>query len=251
MTEESIAKLGNNIVDSSESKIYDNISKCPLIYKWRNDDFEDTDDIIDIMEFRLIYEGSLKASGNASKHVKDKHAIRKQFHKQLSILYDNHPKLSRWKNNLQSEPNTNDPTPVITYVDILARRFSRCGYRFVPLVHKQRNLMCGLDILFLRRESPGELVMQGGDVDNRIKTLLDALRIPDDCNELNGSPEETENPFFCLLENGSLVTELNITTDRLLVPLKEGQHPNEVVLVIKVKIKASLVNIANLELVSY
>ncbi len=75
--------------------------------------------------------------------------------------------------------------------------------------------------------------------------------MPDACNEVDGAPEATEDPFFCLLENDSLVTQLNVTTDRLLPPLKDGQHENEVVLIIKVKVKAAKVYVENLNLISY
>jgi hypothetical protein len=203
------------------------------------------------MDFRLIYEGRLKASGNSAKHVKDKHAIRKQFHKQLSNLYDAHPYLVKLKkvsliHNFTDYKGNFLPTYETSQVEEQAKRFARCGYRFVPLVNKAQSLICGLDILFLRRENPGDLILQGGDIDNRIKTLLDALRIPDDCNEIDGAPEESEDPFFCLLQNDSLVTELNVVTDRLLVPLKDGQHPNEVVLIIKVKVKGTIAHAAGL-----
>lgn len=93
------------------------------------------------------------------------------------------------------------------------------------------------------------MILQGGDIDNRIKTLFDALQIPDDCNEVDGAPEEGEDPFFCLLQNDSLVTELSVVTDRLLTPLKDGQHPNEVVLIIKVKVKGTVSNVAGLSLI--
>jgi len=200
------------------------------------------------MEFRLVYEGSLKASGNSARHVKDKHAIRRQFHRQLSNLYDNHYYLSKLKANSMNI-RVEGVDVKTSFVEQQAQRFSRCGYRFVPLVQKYQSLICGLDILFLRRENPGDLILQGGDIDNRIKTLLDALRIPDDCNEVDGSPQEGEDPFFCLLENDSLVTELNVVTDRLLAPLKDGQHQNEVVLVIKVKVKGTKSNVAGLSLI--
>lgn len=196
------------------------------------------------MEFRLVYEGRLKASGNSAKHVKDKHAIRRQFHRQLANLYDNHPYLI--KLNTLANWIREDGEIITSFVEEQAKSFSRCGYRFVPLVNKTQNLICGLDILFLRRENPGDLILRGGDVDNRIKTLLDALRVPDDCNEIDGSPEEGENPFFCLLQNDSLVTELSVVTDRLLTPLKEGQHLNEVVLIIKVKVRGTVAHGAGL-----
>src|SRR6266849_6098917 len=52
------------------------------------------------------------------------------------------------------------------------------GKQFVPLVRQSLALACSLDILFLRREEPGSLILQGGDIDNRIKTLFDALKMP-------------------------------------------------------------------------
>lgn len=199
------------------------------------------------MEFRLVYEGSLKASGNKATHVSEKHSIRKQIHKQLAQLFECNPVLKYWKTN----PNTlggNSTDGTVPYLDYLADTFSRCGYRFVPLVHRGEHMVCSLNILFLRRENPGDLILPGGDVDNRIKTLLDALRMPETCNEIVGGPEASENPFFCLLQNDSLVTQLKVNTDRLLVPLKDNQHPNEVVLIIKVKIGFTERTLWNLDL---
>ena len=54
--------------------------------------------------------------------------------------------------------------------------------------------------------------------DNRIKVLCDALRLPT-TDEVRGfSPEQDDVPFLCLLEDDSLITELKVTTDRLLTP---------------------------------
>jgi hypothetical protein len=205
------------------------------------------------MEFRLIYEGSLKGSGNKP-HVTNKHEIRKQIHKQLAELWKTHPTLNQM-NTYVRPPELPPSAPLggmklsaavrqgalgnhgLTYVQTMANQFERCGFHFVPLVSKRLNSACSLKILFLRRENPGDLLTQSGDIDNRIKTLFDALRVPKDGSEIVGQPEENENPFFCLLEDDCLVTDLSVTTDRLLTPLKEGQHKNEVVLIIQVKIK--------------
>lgn len=203
-------------------------------------------------------------SGNKP-HVANKHAIRKQMHKQLAELWKNHPTLIQMNSFVQPFPRPpgaapgkvkfNDSMsrggrgePGYTYVQTMANRFDRCGFRFVPLVSKELDLVCSLNVLFLRRENPGDLLTQGGDIDNRIKTLFDALRIPKDGNELVGQPEADENPFFCLLEDDCLVTEINVTTDRLLTPLKENQHKNEVVLVIQAKIKTVKLSLENLTL---
>lgn len=216
------------------------------------------------MEFRLIYEGQLKGSGNKNPRVSEKHAIRKQIHKQLAELWATHPTLRTMSSYVRPPKNAlpreggiliddvigrgGQGDHGLTYVETMASEFNRCGYRFVPLVSKRLDFICSLNILFLRRENPGDLLAQGGDIDNRIKTLFDALRIPNNSSEVIGTPEADENPFFCLLEDDCLVTELSVTTDRLLTPLKENQHKNEVVLIIQVKIKAVKVSIGNLSL---
>lgn len=215
------------------------------------------------MEFRLIYEGILMGSGNKP-HVANKHAIRKQIHKQLAQLWNTHPTLRNMNNHIRpvkitsGNPGTITASEAIargasgdegkTFVETMAAQFNRCGYSFVPLVCEKLKFVCSLDILFLRRENPGDLIKQGGDIDNRIKTLFDALRIPKDCNEIDGLPETDESPFFCLMEDDSLVTELNVTTDRLFTPLKTEQHKHEVILIIQVKIKTTQVSFENLAL---
>ena len=80
-----------------------------------------------------------------------------------------------------------------------ADRYARCGYRFMPLISDWffTGIPCSLDILFLRRDGPGSLVKHGGDIDNRLKVLFDALRMPDTCDEVCGdSPGPDEDPFY-------------------------------------------------------
>ena len=48
-------------------------------------------------------------------------------------------------------------------------------YVFVPLVTREMDVVAELSIIMLRPEIPGQLVTQGGDIDNRLKTLFDAL----------------------------------------------------------------------------
>ncbi|MGH7239183.1 MAG: hypothetical protein ACREHG_03845 [Candidatus Saccharimonadales bacterium] len=66
---------------------------------------------------------------------------------------------------------------------------------------------------------PGS-VIQAGDIDNRLKTLIDALRIPANGSELVGNEvsRADENPFFCFLEDDEQVTQLSVQTDTLLDP---------------------------------
>jgi hypothetical protein len=93
-------------------------------------------------------------------------------------------------------------------------------------------LGCSLDILFLRYDQPGQTLIQSGDIDNRIKTIFDALRIPKP-GEYCGEPQAEENPFFCLLEDDSLINHLSVTTDLLLDPDK---NVNDVHLILTVKL---------------
>jgi threonine synthase len=81
-----------------------------------------------------------------------------------------------------------------------------------------------------------ENVKTGGDIDNRIKVLFDALRMPK-IGEFDAEtpPAPDEAPFFCLLQDDSLITEIKVTTDRLLTPLQTEEDSDDVHLVIHVR----------------
>ena len=53
----------------------------------------------------------------------------------------------------------------------------RHGHTFAAVVSRSLGLRAELDILMLRPSSPGDLVNKG-DIDNRLKTLLDGLSAP-------------------------------------------------------------------------
>jgi hypothetical protein len=95
--------------------------------------------------------------------------------------------------------------------------------------------VCSLDVIFLRRDEPGNLIQGGGDIDNRIKVLFDALRMPQSVEELAGAtPSTDQEPFYCLLEDDRLITEVKVTTDRLLTPPMASESQNDVHLVMRV-----------------
>jgi hypothetical protein len=85
-----------------------------------------------------------------------------------------------------------------------------------------------------------------GDIDNRLKTIIDALRLPGNAKELVGyeTPAEGEDPFYCLLEDDKQVTQLSVETDTLLDPLKNDKF--FVRLVITVDIHPYYVTMFNL-----
>jgi hypothetical protein len=178
------------------------------------------------MEFHLIYEGSLPAAGQGGKktRAREKHDIRKVFHKQLASLWKTHPFLYGF-----SGGNDKD-------IRALASRYARCGYNFLPLVSEWFMVACSLDILFFRRDGPGSLVKSGGDIDNRIKVLFDALRMPQTCDEVcKDVPGPDEDPFYCLLEDDKLISNVRVDTNWLLVPPAQSEYIHDVHLIIQVK----------------
>jgi len=119
------------------------------------------------------------------------------------------------------------------------------GVTFIPVVYEGLSLIARLDILFLRPEDPGKVITQSGDLDNRIKTLFDGLRVPK-ANELPPSITHLD-PVWCLLEDDALVTEFSVRTDRLLNPCNN----EDVLLIIAVTVGASRPTIKNTGIASF
>jgi hypothetical protein len=173
------------------------------------------------MEFRLTYEGPLRTSGNAN----HKHEIRRTIHPQLKRLWSITSHLKDMVDPLPTSPFSGEGTT--PRAAALAKRFARNQYHFVPLVTRDLKLLCGLEILFLRPDAPGSLI-HSGDIDNRLKTLFDALRMPRDASELGDfqMPSPDEDPFYCLLEDDCLITKISVQTDILLQPTGAMPQPD-------------------------
>jgi hypothetical protein len=79
-------------------------------------------------------------------------------------------------------------------------------------------LTCSLEITFLHRQT-SSLINTKGDIDNRIKTLLDGLSMPKPGGGIVGSDplkQPQEDPCYILLEDDSLITGLSVNVDRYL-----------------------------------
>jgi hypothetical protein len=179
------------------------------------------------LEFRLMYRGPLPAASSGDSRVGWKHRIRTQLHKQLKAYWDIHPEL------IERTERGHDRA----FINQEMQHYQIGDNFFLPLLSNVRGLACALEILFLRRDSPGKVVSSGGDIDNRLKVLFDALRVPQNSGEIPSSwvAGEDEKPLYCLLDDDQLITALTVTTDRLLTPLEDAEGVNDVVLIIQVR----------------
>lgn len=171
------------------------------------------------MEFRLSYRGELKGNGDPG----HKHAIRRVFHTQLTELWRQPP--------LSGRPELAAAAPAAGQLTLSVER---PPYRFVPLVSTRLHATADLDIVLLRPGPPGHILRGGGDIDNRLKTLLDALKLPE-VNALppGAVPAAGEDPFYCLLEDDKLVTGIRVEADRFL----DAANEREGLLLIRVTTK--------------
>jgi hypothetical protein len=121
---------------------------------------------------------------------------------------------------------------------------SRSNYKFIPLVRKSLELACELNIIFLRKENPGALI-HGGDLDNRIKTFFDGLKIPDDPDAGNMPEANDPEAFFCLVEDDNLISGFSIQTDCLLTAMPSA---NDVRLIVEATIRVMRITSKNIGL---
>lgn len=93
----------------------------------------------------------------------------------------------------------------------------------------------------LRSGEPGKVLY---DIDNRLKTLFDALRMPQGPHELGAGtasgkrkPSSDEDPFYVVLQDDRLITHLSVTSDALLEPVQDVRPEEAVRLVIDITVK--------------
>lgn len=203
-----------------------------------------------LLEFRLLYSGRVLGASKNDTRAEMKHALRREFHPQLRQLWGSNRNLDQYARHHTRPWMIKNPDQVgiaqATFtneqwrqigIGCISENWQRGKYNFVPLVTEELGLRCRLDILFLRPESP-QYVMKGGDLDARVKTIFDALRIPANLDETGASdPQEDETPFFCLLSDDKLISSLSVTCDDLLVlPKERNVNPNDTFLVVHVQL---------------
>jgi hypothetical protein len=188
------------------------------------------------MQFRLLYEGPIAPRQRTK--VAGIHKIRMELHPQLKALWERMPlsEMSTWF--LREK----DRGPGGRGIPILERK---SNVLFAPLITQKNYLACELTVTLLRQQSPGQLLGEGGDIDNRLKTLLDALRMPStvEAQQAKIDTRVDNDPIHCLLQDDALVRKVSVETDWLLRPAAD---PLDLVAIIQVRVLASRTTMQNL-----
>jgi len=207
-----------------------------------------------LVEFHLLYSGTLHSGGSANSRV-EKHAIRKVFHPQLRQLWETQPYLREMAVGTGTQVRSTGVAPAQLSeeafqngVKAMGANWNRSNFNFLPLVTKRVCLRCSLDILFLRvEEHPFVFMGKGGgntgDIDGRLKILFDSLQMTETAEQLpvGAQPEPEEDPFFVLLEDDKLISEVHVRTDRLLkLPDNKPLNKSDVYLQITVRLNPTV-----------
>jgi hypothetical protein len=186
----------------------------------------------EVMQFHLLYAGDLlRSGGNANRRTWEKHCLRRYFHDQLKRLWETNPSLKYYADKTLEWEHK----PPERFLDSLAKNHERSGIGFIPIATEPNGLVLSLDVLLLRPERPGAILDSAGDLDNRMKVLIDALRIPKDLSEMKRreGDDPDPNPMYCLMSDDKLITSLKVTTDRLLITT--GTTEQEACVVIRIE----------------
>ena len=95
----------------------------------------------------------------------------------MKKLWETHPALKFYADKVVEIDEYEKPVrPPRPFLEHLADRHKVEDLRIIPITTEANGLVCSLDVLLLLPDFHG--VMKNGDIDNRLKTLIDALRKP-------------------------------------------------------------------------
>ena len=167
-----------------------------------------------------------------AQHIAD---IRMQFHPQLKKLIEHSP----WDNLRQYMLPDASKAPLIT------RHVG--GIDWNPIISPNLNMIAELDILMLHPEIVG---VAHSDIDNRVKTLMDGLRCPQNEHEIGINTPNNIGPIYTLLDDDHLVTKLTVNTSHLLAqdmfPCNINPSPDAIFMLIDVNVRVTTGTLENL-----
>jgi hypothetical protein len=176
----------------------------------------------------LTYRGPLPAKSRGNAAVR--HDIRRHISAQLDTYWRNDTVLAtrladsqKWVHGQIDGKNGR----IAWAASQLLTTYAQCviwgfGYRMIPLVSRNNGLRCRLKIEIDRAAAPGGILNGKSDLDNQLKTLCDALKMPSLDAQLHGPAGPIRgsgnDQLFCLIEDDSLISEITIRTNRLNTP---------------------------------
>jgi hypothetical protein len=123
------------------------------------------------MDITLTYAGSLPPRGKSKSGLQAIWNIRNVLSPQLEHFYTTNPVL-----NPQLASGGSSQTRAAAMAVRAPIKVE--GFDFVAIARPNLGLGCRIDMDMLVNHQPGSIITHGGDLDNRIKTLFDALRVP-------------------------------------------------------------------------
>lgn len=181
------------------------------------------------MELTLTFTGIIPAQRTDLEVI---WTIRREFDRQLSKVWGKAPfaVLKKWEDSgfVSGAP-----------------RFTRevGGHTFVPLYGEDVGVGVDLDITLLTGMPAKKRVISAGDLDNRIKRLIDGLRIPSGHGEMSKTLPESGR-WHCLLRDDSAVLGLRARLGTYL----GSDDPSVSCAILRVKPVALKVTTGNLEM---
>jgi hypothetical protein len=220
------------------------------------------------MKIRLVYEGDLFSNQTGSNHRpsrltidQHKQKIRREIHHQLKRAFTELPALKSFSycpgcktnhNFGMGDDNTHKTEDLQQCISREIGDRAKVGkFYFCPLVNDKLGLECSLDILIMRHGTRRG-VYEAGDLDNRVKTLIDGLTMPNLSQVQDDEPNNDEEPFFTLMSDDNIISGLRVEAD-LLHKISSGQdgekNISKVLAIITVEIKPSVPNSMNIAFV--
>lgn len=182
------------------------------------------------MDICLIYRGNVASRNRAV--AKDKHAIRCQLHPQIKRFWD--LTIASQNENRTQHENYWTPFKLKKGDGDVSLLETRGNSTFATTVSDAAGwcALCRLSFTFFEHDIRSGI----GDIDNKVKTLMDALSLPPkaDAAEL----EITSTPFHCLLANDRLVTSYSVDR-RTIFTGKQSQTPDDDFVVIDARVYAA------------
>lgn len=184
------------------------------------------------MKFKLLYFGDILINPKKrSQHISD---IRMQFHPQLKKLIEHSP----WTHL------TNYMMPNATKSPITTKHIG--GIDWNPIITPNLKLLAEIDVLMLHPEIVG---VARSDIDNRLKTILDGLRCPQNDHEIGENTPKNIGPIYTLLDDDHLVTKLTVNTSHLLgteMFAENGRTNDTVFVMLDINVRVAEGNLENL-----